>query len=51
MYYREIFAAFVWATILATLYFCVDRIALAIESTHATCPGPLRAGDYYTPEE
>lgn len=29
----------------------VDGIAKAYKDAHATCPGPLKAGDYYTPEE
>lgn len=36
---------------LCTVYFCIDRIATVFERTLATCPGPLEAGDYYTPEE
>jgi hypothetical protein len=51
MFSREIWAAFVWATLLTTLYLCVDRVSIAIEREKATCPGPLEAGDYYTPEE
>lgn len=29
----------------------VLNMAKAYERTHATCPGPLKAEDYYTPEE
>lgn len=29
----------------------VDTMAFTYLKAHATCPGPLAAGDYHTPEE
>ncbi len=49
--FDELMCFVVWLSMLITLYFCIDRMATAAERTHATCPGPLQAGDYYTPEE
>lgn len=34
-----------------TAFIIVDRIAVTYERTPGVCPGPLRATDYYTPEE
>lgn len=49
--FREVLAMLLLLAIITTLYLCVDRVSDAVESVYATCPGPLQAGDYYTPED
>ncbi len=49
--FRDITTTIVCLSIVAVVYLCVDRVSTTIDRVNATCPGPLKAGDYYTPEE